>query len=268
MMKVPGRTRAGITRRATLPHRRCYHRARNLLGWLGPTLGSAWGLQQELVYDVTCDGQPAGELRVVLRSDEDGHRFVDLEATLGADVRWGRLDATLTEEALLGRSSQAALNVDGAWTQVRTRLDTKVDLWGVYVEGPGGSSEVGYKRDAISLSSLDLFDPDRHRALGSFDTANLILLESGEVIRGRVTVRGDGTAQVGAVDLASEGLRFKSKRLSLEADWLDPNGHLARLRVDWMGHRFEATLRAVPQTPNFGTTDGTVTSTGMQEESL
>jgi hypothetical protein len=231
---------------------------------------------QELRYSLSIDGREVGTRTVSIR------HFPPAEgSTLESRVieSWTELDATLagmpvqvrsreSARILGGRSSfTAAVIENGKARDVQGRRMSNGG-WRVSVVADGQRTSTRLKRSEVTLTSMDLLDPERHGLLAAAPSAHVLVASSGEVYVGTVEDLGESMARVGQVPVPVQSYSWSPGQGAVQMSW-SLDGTLVSYDMGFMGYTLHAQLDAMPAARVFGQIDLTGVSTGdVTEEDL
>ncbi|MFZ5479381.1 MAG: hypothetical protein ACOZNI_21635 [Myxococcota bacterium] len=222
--------------------------------------------QQQITYDLALDGEKVGTRDVTVRwipRASGERRVVESYTTLSAAGAAFACRASGTTSSS-GAQFTASVDANGNVSQVQG-MELPGGAWRVIVVDGDGPEE---KQLTAQMSTLDLFDPVRARALQAPGPFSLVLVETGEVLSGTLGEGQEGTIKVG-------GEKVPVTRYTLEGDAgkarfdVDGNGVLLRSELRWLGGTIVATAQSLPPARSFGEVE-TIDQmgTGVEEEAL
>jgi hypothetical protein len=204
---------------------------------------------QQITYDLVLDGEKVGTREVTVRfipRDKGERRVVESFTTL-----------TAAGQALAARSSGASTSTSTQFTSSVRQGDVVYQVqgaalpdgnWRVLVVDGDGPAE---KTVPATLSTLDLYDPVRARALEVPGTFGLVVAESGDVLSGTV-----GEATPGTIKVAGEKVPVTRYTVAADAGAakfdFDGNGVLLRSELRWLGGTVVATAQQLPPPRSYG----------------
>ena len=235
------------------------------------SLGSA--AEQTLSYDLEIDGKPAGKRDVTLNFiQEDGDEvrivqsYTELKVTLPGALYVYRNRAS----GRAGTGSPgftSSVDEDGTIREVQGRR-TSDRSWRVTLVEGGETQAWKLRPSQVTLTSLDLLDPERHELLTMTADAAVLVVETGAISSGPVTDLGVARVRVGGDEVEGHrwGLDTEDGRWVMA--W-SSEGVLLGYETRWMGKTLTARLRALPPPASFGDVEvAPVLGTGLSEESL
>lgn len=220
-------------------------------------IASALAGEQSLRYSLSLDGKSVGHRDVTVRYLPAGagevrilETWTEIDATLaGAPVRWRN---RATAKAGVGAPGfTSSLDENGTLREVQARVlpDRR---WQVTVVDQGESKTWTLRGGEVTLSSLDLLDPQRHLLLtDGRASASLLMAEAGNVLTGAVEDLGDGRVKVGGEEVEVHRWAFTPDTGRIELAWT-ADGTLVSYQMSWMGKRLTGVLDALPPPPEFG----------------
>lgn len=239
-----------------------------LLSLLQPALGA--DLTQTLSWDLSVEGRKVGErtLTVKYLPADDGMRRV-LEATTRLDTQPIGLGYTfeqrLTAHAGEGPASfHSVVKDNGRAREIQGR--TGIDGWTVSVVERGRTRTWDLPFTQVDLSSADLLDPQTRVPLAQFETADMLSIETGDVMTGEVKRLGTVEVQVDGKAVPVQGLEWASDTGTARF-YYTSDGVLVKYAQQVMGKTVEAMLQQLPPP---GVDDAPVQSAGstIVEEEL
>lgn len=230
-------------------------------------LSVAFAAEQHLVYDLSVNGAPVGTREVTVRylPREGGERrVIEAYTTL-----------TVGETALVCRTSGSSGPRGATFTSAVDANGNLSEVQGVSLPGGGwrltvtdakGTRETKLTRDDAQLSSLDLLDPTRNRVLQVPGNVGIVLVETGDVVRGAVAEGAEGQAKIAGTKVPVT--RYAVDGLGGRATFdLDGDGLLLRSELAWIGSVVVATVHAIPEARSWGTIEA-VEEAGVEAEAL
>jgi len=231
---------------------------------------------QELHYTLSIDGRDVGVRTVSIRHFPPAEgstmesRVIESWTEMATTIAGMPVQLRSRESARIlgGRSSfSAAVEENGKARDVQGRRMSD-GSWRISVVADGKRSSTRLKRSEVTLTSMDLLDPERHRLLGSADMARVLVASSGEVYAGAVEDLGESLVRVGQVPVPVQSHSWAPGQGRVQMSWaLD--GTLVSYDMGFMGHTLHAQLDALPAPRVFGQIDMTGVSTGdVREQEL
>lgn len=227
------------------------------------------GASQQVIYDVMVDGTVVGQRQLVVRylAGVDAGRLLESLTKLSLAIPGWPLtfQARSTARERLGytavvasvslaqppRSRKGKVTRQVYNVQARNLADGS---WTRTVVEAGRVDAVDLRRTEVALTSLDLFDPLRHRNLQG--TAGVLLAETGEVWTGPVTDARDRTIALGGhrVQVSCRTWSPDYGRFTFCWDDVDEaaSGLMVRATGSVLGHRIALVARDLPGPRTFG----------------
>ncbi len=209
----------------------------------------AGDLVQELTWDVLYEGQKVGERTATIKyvPDQDGTRRI-IESTTTIDATAKGIPYTFEQRltAHAGNtpaSFHSVVKDNGAPREIQGRY-TPVG-WTVSVVERGRTRSWDLAATKVNLSSADLLDPETRVPLTALQSAQLMSVETGEVITGDVKNLGTSEVDVGGTPMAVNGVAWESST-GPSTFYYTSDGVLVRYEIDVMGKSLVATLREAP----------------------
>jgi hypothetical protein len=211
-----------------------------------------------LRYTLSMDGKAVGSRELTLTSlpAEPGgpsvrmtSSFTELQVTL-AGVPWSfqqRASAVVRD----GRSSfTSSVQENGRLREVQARQGQD-GRWRVVVleADRAGSGEL--RASEVTLTSMDLFDPDARLRLTTAGTARVLAAETGTVLEGPVEDLGEGVVRIAGQDVAVHRWAWTPAAGRMELSW-SMDGLLVAYQTTVAGKKLDATLTQAPAGLSFG----------------
>lgn len=229
----------------------------SLVLFLVALLSIAFGGEQSLRYTLSLDGKSVGHRDVTVRYLPSGtgevrilETWTEINASVaGAPITWRN---RATAKAGVGAPGfTSSLDENGTLREVQARVlpDRR---WQVTVVEAGETKTWTLRGGEVTLSSLDLLDPQRRLLLtDGRDAASLLMAEVGNVLTGAVEDLGEGTVKVAGQDVDVHRWGFTPDTGRIELAWT-ADGLLVSYQMAWMGRRLTGVLDALPPPPEFG----------------
>jgi len=189
-----------------------------------------------------------------------------------------RVDVTLAGVSYSLRSRISGRNTDGSG-RVTVNLSENGDkrqmavhrdfsgFWHVDRKGGGGDSLITYRRNQVTVSSLDLLDPEMYRLFAREGRATVLDLNSGELVSGVVAALGESEMVIGGESVIVRNFELRSDTGLASFSW-SSDGLLLAYAIDLLGTVFEARVRTVPTTRSWGDVSPVTGGVDMHEEQL
>lgn len=231
---------------------------------------SAADLTQELSWDLTVEGKKVGErtLTVKYLPADEGMRRV-LESTTHLDAQPIGLGYTfeqrLTAHAGEGPASfHSVVKDNGRAREIQGR--TGINGWTVSVVERGRTRTWDLPFAQVDLSTADLLDPQTRVPLAQLETADMLSIETGDVMAGKVERLGTIDIDVDGKPVPVQGLEWSSDTGTARF-YYTSDGVLVKYEQQVMGKTVQAMLQKLPP-PGVDDAPITTTGSGIQEETL
>ncbi len=223
----------------------------------------------KLTYDLAINGQPIGTRTVTIRylPREDGERRV-VEAYTDVTVAGQHLVCRSSgQSSARGANFTSSVSQNGAISEVQG-IALPTGGWRVTVADSSGVRESTLSATEARLSSLDLLDPGRTALLAGGGDLALVLVETGEVLRGTLGAGQAGTTKIGGQKANVTRYTVVGAPGTARFD-IDENGLLLNSELLWLGGTVSAVVRSLPPPRSYGTIEAFgAPSTGVIEDSL
>jgi hypothetical protein len=240
--------------------------------WLfGASLAHA--VEQSLVYDLTLLGEPVGHRTVKITyippsGSDSGSR--DVESLTEIDM------------TVAGKKISYQQHATARFSDTKTRFvsivsinDKRFELqgknlsnqsWIIHEIVPSGVLKKEYSAYDVEAISLALFDPGQsHKWTEGHQS--IYHVEMGDVWSGEWHSAKESSISNNGVSVFGREIRYHSEQGDVEAAW-SSEGILIDWNVKLMGVTLDATLRNIPEMPDFGEVNLQNSFKGVQEESL
>jgi hypothetical protein len=216
------------------------------------TSGAVAGpVEKELVYELKLGDQTVGTRTSTIHWDNDKGRPVRvIETYTQIQGQVGPIPFTWMQRmtAWAGRdpaSFHSVIKENGSPREVQARWDAMG--WTITNVSKRAVDTRDVPTKFVDLSTADIMDPGSAFSLFRFQHVRVLSAETGDVWEGDVEQLGERIQRVGGVEVAVEGVAWKSPEGRAEF-WYNSDGYLVQYRMRVFGYDVEALLTAAPPT--------------------
>ncbi len=219
---------------------------------------TVWNLKFQLKQGSTVVGHRDVKIRnmAVIKPGDPEVRIMEswTEVKLPIAGRTVSARQRATARTSRGRTQFTAVtDEDGRMREVQgKRLED--GRWSLSVVEGGKVAGQELRPGLVQLSTLDLLDPDARLRLLDRPTARLLLVETGEIMEGRVENLGEGSLQIGGTEVLVERIALHAPAGRLLLQW-NLEGVLVAYELTVLGQKLEATVSEAPKARSWGTVE-------------
>jgi hypothetical protein len=228
----------------------------------GQAAASAPASEHRVTYDLSLAGASIGTRQVTVRFR--GNRRI-VEVVTDASVAGVRTRSRSTGVFGGAQAGFTTVVEDAAGSLAVQGTEIAPGRWLLVTTDAAGTRE---RTVDATLSSVQLHDPDAARFVTSGGALSLLVVETGEVVRGNASEPSYGRMSVGGADVGVADVRVQAEGASARFAF-DDAGNLLRSELGAYGAVVVATARTLPPARSFGAVE-TLERLGVQttEESL
>ncbi len=219
---------------------------------------------EPLVYDLAVGGARVGTRTVSVRYAGE-RRIVEVLT----DVEIAGMRSRSRSTGVFGPRSNGFTTVveDSAGRMTVQGAQIAPGRWRLVTTDAAGARERVV--DAL-LTSLHLHDPDASRFLTAGGTVAMLIVETGEVVRGAASAPVEGSVTIGDAPVRVSEVRLQADAGLVSGRFaLDGEGNVLRSELGAAGAVLVATARAAPSPRSFGAVETIeALSSGASEEAL
>ena len=229
-----------------------------------------------VAFDLLMNGEVVGSREVTLRylPPEEGLRDKEVRIT----QTWTEIDATIAgwDFAVRNRTTAHAsehsssftssMSVNGELSEVQGRL-IEDGRWSVSEVRGGKLYTQELRRTEVYLSTMDLLDPIRARAISDRTDVRLLSVETGTVLVGVLEDLGEGELRLDSQQIAVHRWGVDTTEGRMELAWND-EGLLVEASMVIRGQTLKTRLRELPTPRVYEAFDFSVEAPTIDEEAL
>ena len=233
----------------------------------------AHAVEQSLVYDLTLSGVPVGSRTVKIRyvspnGPQSGSREIESFTELQGNIAGKRVEYQHHVTAKFTDSktrfvSIVSLNGQNFELQGKSRPNQS---WVIHEVLPSGVLKQEYSPYEVQGISLALFDPGQANRW-SEGQQDFYQIETGDVWSGEWHSEKETSISNNGETIYGREVRYHSSKGDVVAGW-SSEGIMLNWQLKIMGVTLDATLRNLPENPDFGDVNVQKSFQGVQEESL
>ena len=243
-----------------------------MLMWI-ISISVAYAVEQSLVYDLTLSGVPVGSRTVKIRyvspkERQSGAReiesFTELQCNIaGKLVEYQNHATAKFTDSKTHFVSIVSLNGQNFELQGKSLPNQS---WVIHEVLPSGVLKQEYTPSEVQGISLALFDPGQANKW-SEGPQDFYQIETGDVWSGEWHSGKETSISNNGESIYGREVRYHSSKGDVVAGW-SSEGIMLNWQLKIMGVILDATLRNLPDNPNFGDVNVQKSFQGVQEESL
>jgi len=214
--------------------------------------------EQRLTYDLSLDGSRVGTRELTVRYLQTGNgeirileSYTDLHVNIAGTAH--TFKSRSTAKAGGTPSFSSSIEQDGHLAEIQGR-QLSDRRWMVTIAEDGEVKTWYYRPSEVTLTSLDLLDPNRHRLLLDGPTAGVLAAETGTVVSGAVKDLGEASLRVGDQEVSVQRAIWSPDSGAMQMSW-SSDGLLLSYETSILGKRVTATVTELPAPASFGTVE-------------